>query len=104
MRRAGQHGREQPAVARVGRRLLRQLPALYVAAFAWAATTIAARVLPIGLLATAVLVIAIVIALYALMVAFVVFVTCSRFGIVRRPGWRRQAATIAVGSSFAWIL
>jgi hypothetical protein len=82
----------------------RRLPALYVAAVAWAAGTVASEVLPIGLLARVVLVIVVVIALYAGTTAFVVFLACGRFGVVRTPRWRRQAATIAVAASFVWIL
>lgn len=86
------------------RRVLRPLPALYVAALAWAAGAVAEQVLPLGLVARIVFVFTVAIALYALMVAFVVFVACGRFGIVRQPRWRRLAATIAVAGSFAWIL
>jgi hypothetical protein len=86
------------------RRVLRRLPALYVAAFGWAAATVVGDAIPVGLIACVTLVIGIVIALYALTVAFVIFLACGRFGIVRRPHWRRRAATIAVGASFVWIL
>src|SRR6266511_2865294 len=43
-------------------------------------------------------------ALYVATAAFVVFLACGRWGIVRRASWRRRAATIAIASSFAWIL
>ncbi len=90
--------------SRALRRALRRLSTLYVTAFVWAASVAAAQLLPIGLIARVVLVITVVIALYALTAAFIVFVACGRFGIVRAERWRSQTATIAVIGSFAWIL
>ena len=83
---------------------VRRLPALYVAAFAWAAATVTGELIPVGVIARVMLVIAVVIALYAMTAALVVFLVCGRFGIVRTSRWRTRAATIAVGSSFVWIL
>jgi hypothetical protein len=83
---------------------VRRLPALYVAAFAWAAATVTGELIAVRMIARVMLVIGVVIALYAMTAAFVVFLACGRFGIVRTPRWRTRAATIAVGSSFGWIL
>lgn len=85
-------------------RALQRLPTLYVTAVVWAASVVGAQLLPIRLIAPIVLVITVVIALYALTAAFIVFVACGRFGIVLAERWRSQTATIAVIGSFAWIL
>jgi hypothetical protein len=97
-------GRTVPSIWRSAARVLRRLPALYVAVLAWAVTTVANDVIPIGLIARVVLVVGVVIALYAATAAFVVFIACGRLGIVRRPQWRRRVGAIAIASSFAWIL
>ena len=100
----GDRGNGRVRICRSAARALQRLPALYVAVLAWALTTVANDVIPIGLIARVMLVLGVVIALYAATAAFVVFLACGRLGIVRRPQWRRRAAAIAIVSSFAWIL
>jgi hypothetical protein len=94
----------QTRLRRVGERAPHRLAVLYVAGFAWAVGTVAAQALPIVLIARLVLVLAVVIAIYATTVAFIVFVVCGRFGVVREARWRSRAATIAVAVAFAWII
>lgn len=95
--------RRARSIGRSAAGALHRLPALYVGVLAWAVTTVANDVIPIGLIARAMLVIGVVITLYAATAAFVVFIACGRFGIVRQPRWRCRAATIAVATSFVWI-
>lgn len=105
LRTGGVHGvRRHRSVRHSAARALHRLPALYVAVFAWAVTTVADDVIPIGLIARLMVVIGVVVALYAATAALVVFLACGRFGIMRRPQWRRRAAAVVVASSFAWIL
>jgi len=100
----GDRGRWGVPLRRSAAQALRRLPALYVAVLAWAVTTVADDVMPLGLIARVVLVIGVVVALYAATAALVVFLACGRLGIVRSPHWRGRAAAIAIASSFAWIL
>jgi hypothetical protein len=104
-RRGGDRGKRRVrSLERSAGRALHRLPALYIGVLAWAATTVANNMIPVGMVARMMLVIGVAIALYAATAAFVVFLACGRFGIVRRPHWRRRAAAIAIASSFAWIL
>jgi hypothetical protein len=105
LRTGGDRGRRRALpIGRAGAQALRRLPALYVAALAWAVTTVAADVIPVGLIARVLFVLGVVIALYAATAAFVVFLACGRWGIVRRASWRRRGGALAITSSFAWIL
>lgn len=83
--------------------LRRAIPSVYVGVVLWAASTVLLQSVSVGPIARIALAAAMAIAVYALLVAFVIFVACGRWGIVRAPHRRRLATTLAVTACFVWV-